>query len=607
MWIFGFKFELKLTHELGRLDDRIAKLVSLEFCPSTSPNSMTVLFGLHRSCTSASWIERTASFDRVCPTIAADISYQIFNVLGFLYDKNVLHRDLKPENFLVDVIDNKIVLKITDLGFAREFNIRSLASNNKGTMWFMHPEKIRFIAKQALDENYHLNSKDGQVLELTCDIWGAALISLVFFGSPAAGANDVPRLIFGRPCTDDDTFERYALTKPIQLRSSLGRVKIGGRWLRTLNESEKRCWKEIEELMHEVMITPDKVLHHDNPFRTIASKLANIKDDGNADWHAILTQMPNHGGPYECPEVDPCVSTRITSMENAIQAKQDHLDVQDFLNENRFVSRSNTTDMVLRELGYNTVQEDSNAASWYTDNLNYYLMAGNQVLSLAPKNVVGFPLDVESDEEEFLGLDFGVSQTGLIYEYSSDRIGVFYETGSTKLHLSLERVPVHGVHECAIRSVGNFGENLDIMLFIDRSIYGDYKVFGRVADTAFDELSSRNIGGRSGRGYRWFCGEYQGVEDVRESDSYENRLPFPIENSYFIEKNGDEEFIFVVDDDEFEIESKIPRGKAFLKAKEQLVLGRLDAVQVDDSWIISLSAFYRRMLGMGKTGFLYAH
>lgn len=48
------------------------------------------------------------------------IAFKIAEQIKTLHDKNILHRDIKPENFLLDVVNNEIlIITVIDLGFAK--------------------------------------------------------------------------------------------------------------------------------------------------------------------------------------------------------------------------------------------------------------------------------------------------------------------------------------------------------------------------------------------------------------------------------------------------------------------------------------------------------
>jgi serine/threonine protein kinase len=79
---------------------------------------------------------------------------QLFEVLDFLHDKQILHRDIKSSNLL---LTNKHQLKLADFGLARSFvnpadNLQVLGrgiegaphelTNNVITMWYRPPELL---------------------------------------------------------------------------------------------------------------------------------------------------------------------------------------------------------------------------------------------------------------------------------------------------------------------------------------------------------------------------------------------------------------------------------------------------------------------------------
>ncbi|CAI9287860.1 unnamed protein product [Lactuca saligna] len=66
-----------------------------------------------------------------------DLCFQIFQGLAYMHDNGYFHRDLKPENLLV----SKDVIKIADLGLAREMNGKP-ATDNIGSRWYSAPEVL---------------------------------------------------------------------------------------------------------------------------------------------------------------------------------------------------------------------------------------------------------------------------------------------------------------------------------------------------------------------------------------------------------------------------------------------------------------------------------
>lgn len=64
--------------------------------------------------------------------------YQVFQGLSYMHQRGYFHRDLKPENLLV----SKDVIKIADLGLAREINSKPPYTEYVSTRWYRAPEVL---------------------------------------------------------------------------------------------------------------------------------------------------------------------------------------------------------------------------------------------------------------------------------------------------------------------------------------------------------------------------------------------------------------------------------------------------------------------------------
>ncbi|KAL1806090.1 hypothetical protein ACET3Z_029158 [Daucus carota] len=62
--------------------------------------------------------------------------FQVFQGLAYMHERGYFHRDLKPENLLV----SGDIIKIADLGLAREINCSPPYSEYFGTRWYRAPE-----------------------------------------------------------------------------------------------------------------------------------------------------------------------------------------------------------------------------------------------------------------------------------------------------------------------------------------------------------------------------------------------------------------------------------------------------------------------------------
>ena len=66
------------------------------------------------------------------------ISYQIFNALFYLHEKNICHRDIKPQNILIDPETNNV--KICDFGSAKTIDSKQNNNNYIQSRWYRAPE-----------------------------------------------------------------------------------------------------------------------------------------------------------------------------------------------------------------------------------------------------------------------------------------------------------------------------------------------------------------------------------------------------------------------------------------------------------------------------------
>jgi len=97
-----------------------------------------------------------AGFQPLPPKNTERIISQIFDILRYFRDKNIVHRDIKPANFVVN--HETGLLKLTDFGFANYVDKLDPKSLRAGTLYYMPPEQL-----------------DGKP-EPASDVWGAGVI-----------------------------------------------------------------------------------------------------------------------------------------------------------------------------------------------------------------------------------------------------------------------------------------------------------------------------------------------------------------------------------------------------------------------------------------------
>eukprot|EP00794_Sanderia_malayensis_P017037 gene17037-18752_t len=88
--------------------------------------------------------------------VVLNILRDVANAVSFLHSHKIIHRDLKPENILLTYMGDKVVYKITDLGYAKQLDQSSVANSFVGTMKYLAPE-------------LYTSEKDGYTI--TADYW----------------------------------------------------------------------------------------------------------------------------------------------------------------------------------------------------------------------------------------------------------------------------------------------------------------------------------------------------------------------------------------------------------------------------------------------------
>ncbi|KAJ7381068.1 hypothetical protein OS493_004666 [Desmophyllum pertusum] len=111
---------------LGVSDDELP-LLAMEFC---SGGDLRKVLNSPESCCGLK--------EKTVLKIACDVAAAV----EFLHGHRIIHRDLKPENIVINHVDNKVVYKLIDLGYAKELDQGSLATTFVGTLKYVAPELL---------------------------------------------------------------------------------------------------------------------------------------------------------------------------------------------------------------------------------------------------------------------------------------------------------------------------------------------------------------------------------------------------------------------------------------------------------------------------------
>ncbi|XP_034942243.1 inhibitor of nuclear factor kappa-B kinase subunit beta [Chelonus insularis] len=83
--------------------------------------------------------------DNICGVKSDDalrIMYDISSAVEYLHSKEITHRDLKPENIVIQEVQNKLVYKLIDLGYAKSLGEQSISASVVGTLNYLAPELL---------------------------------------------------------------------------------------------------------------------------------------------------------------------------------------------------------------------------------------------------------------------------------------------------------------------------------------------------------------------------------------------------------------------------------------------------------------------------------
>ena len=128
----------------GELYDRVCELTHYDEnvrCES----SLTLSSGFISECPFPLLLSLLSSFNRCVAQTTRLIARQLIEAVAYLHDKNVAHRDIKPENILLARPKDESEIKLTDFGFASEFNPKARFAATCGTPLYVAPEIISLI------------------------------------------------------------------------------------------------------------------------------------------------------------------------------------------------------------------------------------------------------------------------------------------------------------------------------------------------------------------------------------------------------------------------------------------------------------------------------
>lgn len=196
--------------------------------------------------------------------------------IEYMHSQNIIHRDIKLQNILMHKVDNIMIFKLTDFGFAcYDINNTSLESKNSllykkyykicGTPYYMAPEiilnlhllenftKYKYITEESNGKNNFYNK--------SIDMWslGICLFELVLASFPyfeITSINSLERFFRGKTC------QLYIWGRIEENKDELGEslVKILNKLL-TMNNIERL---NINDLMDIIVVSKFEINYNEN-------------------------------------------------------------------------------------------------------------------------------------------------------------------------------------------------------------------------------------------------------------------------------------------------------------------------------------------------------
>jgi serine/threonine protein kinase len=119
------------------------------------------------------------------PEEAHDLVIQATKALAYLHGQQIVHRDIKPSNFMLLEIDDLVLLKLTDLGVAREISEDEFRVTQEGftvgTVDYMAPEQARDSGLADIRSDiYSLGCTLHHMLTGRPPFWGGGLTERLF-------------------------------------------------------------------------------------------------------------------------------------------------------------------------------------------------------------------------------------------------------------------------------------------------------------------------------------------------------------------------------------------------------------------------------------------